>query len=479
MSLRPSTYVHKPLNHSMTQRTRRRRVEEKRAIFAQWAEQEKVSVVALLGYLLHVETYHEGDRGIAAVGWQIFTGQEVFGKPDVTEQEATWMIEKGHLSQSVWLEFRLLLLNRIVLPPVYKVYAYNSKHRPALTIYRHGVRAMLSEVLSSTLSERLVHMDLSNLDSSSLSVFFKFGWGLDGSGDHSNFNQLTKRHFSTKSVMSVCVSVRTVVAKDSNGKEVRWTSSAAGSNKPQNVRPLALFPSKENRELMEEFVPLVEQEIEEIKDKGVVGKAEDKKLEVTCTCEEAKLSMADGKMVTTLLRLEGAYCTMCFATQEESQKSEVIQEGFKITRSVQQITDLALALTDPETGKVSKKRDDYKTRQGICGLPITTSDLTNNIPVCHAKIRSFEFIIDLLVRYLSHRKWYTPKNKVTYTKADLQLYKEKREWLKEFIYNALAINIGNPGDSYSNASYLMQIIQGTWLLGGAFSNSPVTRPDTF
>ena len=77
MSLRPSTYVHKPLNHSMTQRTRRRRVEEKRAIFAQWAEQEKVSVVALLGYLLHVETYHEGDRGIASVGWQIFTGQEV------------------------------------------------------------------------------------------------------------------------------------------------------------------------------------------------------------------------------------------------------------------------------------------------------------------------------------------------------------------------------------------------------------------
>ena len=459
MSLRPSTYVHKPLNHSMTQRTRRRRVEEKRLTLAQWADQERVSVVALLGYLLHVETYHEGDRGIAAVGWQIFTGQEVFGKPVVTEQEATWMIEKGHLSQSVWLEFRLLLLDRIFLPPVYKVCAYNSKHRPALTIYRHGVKAMLSEVLSSTLSERLVHMDLSSLDSSSLSVFFKFGWGLDGSGDHSNFNQLTKRHFSTKSVMSVCVSVRTVVAKDSNGKEVTWTSSAAGSNKPQNVRPLALFPSKESKELMEEFVPLVEQEIEEIKDKGVVGKSEDKNLEVICTCEEANLSMADGKMVTTLLQLGGAFCTMCFVTQEDSQKSEVIQEGFKITRSVQQITDLALALTDPETGEVAKKKDDYKTRQGVCGLPITTSDLTNNIPVCHSKIRTFEFLIDLLVRYLSHRKWYTPKNKVTYSKADLQLYKEKREWLKEFIYSALAINIGNPGDysHNSNASYLMNI----------------------
>ena len=112
---------------------------------------------------------------------------------------------------------------------------------------------------------------------------------------------------------------------------------------------------------------------------------------------------------------------------------------------MQQITELALALTDPETGDITKKRDDYKVRQGVCGLPITTSDLTNNIPVCHAKIRTFEFLIDLLVRYLSHRKWYTPKNKVTYSKADLQLYKEKREWLKEFIYKELAINIGNPG----------------------------------
>ena len=126
--------------------------------------------------------------------------------------------------------------------------------------------------------------------------------------------------------MSVCVSVKTVVAKDCNGKEVSWTSSSAGSNKPQNVRPLALFPSKENKELMAEFVPQVEDEIKEIKENGVM----DRHLEVKCTCEDALLTMADGKMVTTLLRLEGAYCTMCFATQEESQNPEVILEGFKI-----------------------------------------------------------------------------------------------------------------------------------------------------
>ena len=80
MPSRPSSYTLKPLNQSMTQKTRRRRVEEKRSTLAEWAKQEKVSVEELLGYLLHVETYHDGDRGIAAVGWQIFTGGKVFEK---------------------------------------------------------------------------------------------------------------------------------------------------------------------------------------------------------------------------------------------------------------------------------------------------------------------------------------------------------------------------------------------------------------
>ena len=72
MPSRPSSYTLKPLNQSMTQKTRRRRVEEKRLTLAEWAKQEKVSVEELLGYLLHVETYHDGDRGITAVGWQDF-----------------------------------------------------------------------------------------------------------------------------------------------------------------------------------------------------------------------------------------------------------------------------------------------------------------------------------------------------------------------------------------------------------------------
>ena len=45
-------------------------------------------------------------------------------------------------------------------------------------------------------------MDLSGLDSSSLNIVFKMGLGLDGSGEHKDYHQLTKVSFSTKQVMS-------------------------------------------------------------------------------------------------------------------------------------------------------------------------------------------------------------------------------------------------------------------------------------
>ena len=411
-----------------------------------------ILVVELLGYLLHLENYHEGDRGVATIGWQLFTGEKVFEKPAVTLEESTWMIEKGRLSQTSWEEYRLRLLDRIYLPPLYKVRAYNQQHRPTLTIYRHGVRAQLDEVLFLSLMERLEHMDLSGLDKSSLSVIFKFGWGLDGSGDHSNYRQLSKRHYNTKQVMSVAFSINCLTVTDKEEKKVSWTSTeGGGANRPQNVRPLAVFPSAENKELLEDFVPQVEAEIEVIKEQGLKVRVEES--EVLCKCKSADLSMADGKMVSTLLRLGGAFCTMCVCTQAESQQIETIEAGFTINRSVTQITDLAMSLMDPDSGDIIKKKGDYQSRQGVCGLPITSSDLTKNIPVCHAKIRTFEFVMELLIRYLSHRKWYTPTNGVKYSKEENKLYEDKRKWLQDNLLGELAINIGNAGEMVTGRAF--------------------------
>ena len=132
-----------------------------------WATEQGVTVTELLGYFLHLENYLD-NRPLAALGWQIFTGEKLSQKPEITVSEAIWLIEKANLSQSTYLEIRLRLLDRIVMPPVMKVRAESKEHRPYLTEYRHGVRAQLNQCLALTLYEHLQILDLSGLDRESL-----------------------------------------------------------------------------------------------------------------------------------------------------------------------------------------------------------------------------------------------------------------------------------------------------------------------
>ena len=88
---------------------------------------------------------------------------------------------------------------------------------------------------------------------------------------------------------------------------------------------------------MKDLIPRIESDVKLIKDEGVVVKeGEEGKSALMAICEDAKMSMADGKMITTLLHLEGAYCTMCSRSQEECQRESVIFAGFSIDRSVEQ-----------------------------------------------------------------------------------------------------------------------------------------------
>ena len=130
-----------------------------------------------------------------------------------------------------------------------------------------------------------------------------------------------------------------------------------------------------------------------------------------------------------------------------------IGEGFLIDRLIEHLRELALSLTDPDSGDIQKKKGDYETRQGVCDMPITESDLTKHIPVCHAKIRVFEWFIELLVRLLSHQKWHSPQKPVTYTAEEKSDYKRAKETLKQELFRELAVNIGNPGDMVTGNSF--------------------------
>lgn len=311
------------------------------------------------------------------------------------------------------------------------------------------------ECLSHTLSERLSFLDLSGLDKDSLQIIFNMGWGLDGSGEHSDYDQLSKVSYTTKQVMSVCFALREVKVSDAHGNSASWCSKVAGANRPQNTRPLAVFPSKESQEVLAEIVPHVEAEVKIVKELGVEVKSLDGSIQQVAKCGDCKMSMCDGKMVSNLLNCQGAFCTMCAKSQAECQNPDIVQNGFVIERSLEGIRDLALSLTSDETGEVMRKKGDYATRQGVCGVPLTDeSDLTKIIPVCHSKIRVFEWSTDLVVRSKSHKKWRSTTNGVTYSPEEKKKYAATREEVKEAVYQKLAINIGNPGDMVTGKAFV-------------------------
>ena len=448
---RPTSYQKKPLDSAMNKKSRSRRVFDKRDTFNDWAIDEGVSVTKLLGYFLYLENYHDGDRNLASAGWKIFCGDKLNGLHEASVEEATWIIERAGMSQAVYLEMRLRFLDRFVFPPVMHVSKESKTHRPNLTEYKNGAMASLGQCLSLTLGERLVVMDLSSINLNSVNIEYKFTWGLDGSGDHSDFKQMSKVTYTTKQVMSVCYSIKEVKVTDNMGDMVTWYSSEQGANCPQNIRPLGIFPAKEDKELLRDVIPKIECEVARIKAEGITVVVDGN--DYVATCKGALLTMVDGKMVTSLLQLEGAYCTMCSKGQLECHNSDVIKSGFLIDRSVDNVRELALSLCDPDTGEIIKKKGDYSVRQGVCDKPITDSDVTKNIPVCHAKIRSFEWFIELLVRYLSHMKWYSTSKPVKITTEDKESYKVARDRVKCELYQKLAVNIGNPGEMVTGAAF--------------------------
>ena len=78
-------------------------------------------------------------------------------------------------------------------------------------------------------------MDISGLEQNTLQITFKIGWGLDSSGEHTNYHQLSKVSYTTKQVMSVYFAVMEVNMTDTCGNVVTWSSKSSGANKPQNT----------------------------------------------------------------------------------------------------------------------------------------------------------------------------------------------------------------------------------------------------
>jgi hypothetical protein len=68
------------------------------------------------------------------------------------------------------------------------------------------------------------------------------------------------------------------------------------------------------------------------------------------------------------------------------------------------------------------------TAEGRESNSLTTADVTKELPICHSKIQTFNWIVNqLLVREISYKKWHSSNNLICHTDAETKMEKEERE----------------------------------------------------
>ena len=447
-SQQPSTSQPNPSSKDALRQARNKRLKEARATFKSWAEQEGCTTAQLAGLFIHLDCY-SSDRATAKLGMALYNGERTSDKPQVSVPEAIWIRERLQLSSARYLELRLRLHDRIVLPAEYLVSAQCKIMRPAnMEPFHHGFLAPLNECLGITLGEILG--GLQDQDSIPPSVEFRIVYGLDGSGQHSDYAQMSKTSYSTAGIINASFSI-TGIRGQAPPQTDLWTSPA--HNAAASIRPWALFDSKENDDLLRALVPKLEQQIQQVTQSGLSIRLPGNRI-IKASLVQAKMTMVDGKTIVRVLQLGGSYCTMCDHTLEQCHNSPFIANGFAINRSLEKIQDLAITLAepnpDPESDEVGirVRPRDYETRTGITGFPIAGSaDLTRVIPACHAKIHTAHWFLNgLIVRQNSHKKWCYLSRRVRYEAGEKEQERIQRDVLQRKIKEQLGFNIGDASD---------------------------------
>ena len=219
-----------------------------------------------------------------------------------------------------------------------------------------GVRATYKDALSIT-AFRLFKSLEPSVFTNITEVTMHIHDGLDGSGDHSIYNQIGAADTNT------IVMYRFRIQSLTHSDNVLWQNPRPGSS--SSCRPLLLLMGKESYENLSN-VPEIQKERLNLTFPITLG---DKVIQVNV---HSTLSMIDGKLRSLLTGLHGAFCVLCTASREIANDTEKIRMGFEIDRSFEQIIHICnQQLHIPS----ARKKGDYEIRQGVTQVPLTIENL--------------------------------------------------------------------------------------------------------
>ena len=105
--------------------------------------------------------------------------------------------------------------------------------------------------------------------------------------------------------------------------------------------------------------------------------------------------MMDMKAAHLYFGIGGAYCDLCHTSANLAHDPKRVEEGFEITRSVEELHSLFEELVQDD-GSIQKKSRDYDQRAGLTSKPVPTNE-TKSVQVLHALLRCFDHFMKVAV----------------------------------------------------------------------------------
>ena len=225
--------------------------------------------------------------------------------------------------------------------------------------------------------------------------------------------------------------IPTIFVNDSSSTEL-FTDKHCSS--PFSERPLFIIPGNETRERMKTIMKMFDEQVDELTSSPLTLQVSES-FSIECSVQ-VEISQLDGKAIKTSTGLVGAYCTCCTVTEKDAKDVERIKQGFVIDRSINELNELYMILTDnnEEDMPVPTQKGDEPIRKGLNQRPLTSSlNLTDNIPITHAYMRflgyfeQLSYRINAGVRVMGRGSRYTDGQKARLQDAKVRFRQEARD----------------------------------------------------
>lgn len=184
--------------------------------------------------------------------------------------------------------------------------------------------------------------------------------------------------------------------------------------------------------------------IEQLEQNPIVVKYEgDKEIEFKFEVTE---NLMDNKTRQIALGLHGAFCLMCTYSRSAAKDLAMIEQGFEINRSLEQIKEIFHRLAEvDDNGElyVPRKANDYGSRQGVTGPPLTNQDLCKDLSPLHAWLRCFTFSLNLIYRLVARvYKWGgIGTHNERWTTAETKRFETAKKLVKQLVRDHLKLQI--------------------------------------